>query len=1475
MKKNKTILFSALALTGFLGFSLLTNFNQAIKETDEISFGGIKASIFEDRYTNDLTGETKYSNFFSYNYRYMGTGGTSVTSSTVWNNYRGETNSGDPVVVAVIDSGIDIFHEDFLTEDAQEVKLNFSNVEQYSTLHPKSCYIYDKTGNGYYTSQVVTEVGITKAYDTNIYDKYYKEYYSHGTAVSSCIASAINGVGGFGVAPKAQIMFIKMDFFFNSLDVAIRYAADNGADVINMSLGAYAENFTDGFGDAQEGESSTATALTSAINYAHSKDCVVVAAAGNELTYKKSYPACNSGVIGVGALAEKSGTKAADFSNYNSSSDTSTGNNNVDVMAPGVVYTAQVPQQAARTTSSSSAVADTTYAETQGTSFASPLTAGAVALYRAAHPGDNRTKVISELTGSCDDIGTTGWDSDFGFGRVNIEEFINVGTPVETVTVSPSSHTLTMTSENESPTVQLSASFLPNDADEEYKEGVWMSMDENVATVDDYGLVTAVSAGTTEVYFVTEKDMIDGKCDITVVDTVVRPVTGVALNQTTANVGLNKTITLTPIFYPVNATNKTVSWSSSDTSVASVNNGVVTGLKVGTSAITVKTSDGGFEASCLVTVNNLVAKSFTINRDSHGNGDSYGWLSWTSETISGHSFVYAAETSKLQFNSSKTSYYIYNDTEVPGDISSVTIYLNSSTTKTEATSWSVRTNSSSFGQVNGIPDNGTLYSAKTISTSGTKFDINGGNYFAICYEGSGASYLDSVVIEYLSAGSSTPEVPDEVSLDKTSLTLEVGDTYQLNATANGSVTYSSNNDEVASVSSSGFITAKSKGNAVITATCGDAIATCSVTVNEKVVEPDPEEPDTPSTGEAGYVLVSDVSELKIGDKVVIAASGYDKALGVTQNNNNRAAVNITKNDKTINITDEVEELTLEAGNVSNTYAFYSETYPGYLYAASSSSNYLRTETSLSNNSSFAITISNDVATLKASGTNSRNLLKYNNSSVIFGCYSSGQDNVSIYRYNEGATVDPSSITLSQNDLTLDLFNNKTATLTASISPIEANQNVTWTSSVPSVASVLEGNITALAKGTTVITATSVADNTLSASCTVTVVDTSPVLSSIEVSNTPETVPFKGQLDTSSVVVTAKYINGTNKVVNTATFTDLDTSTIGYKTVNVSYNENGITKSTSFDVFVTNKDAVREEIPGASATYSSGDFGTTSTNRFSKNNETIDINSKGYNWTFNGTFTKSEFFGNDGTKGNQLGSGNNPISTATISSSDFSSTVTQVKVNASTASSGNCSIKVLVGGTLFSPNTQTLTTTATEYTFTGSGKGKVEIVYTNNVAKAVYFKSVSVSYSSETTYSWSGDEQASSFVNYLKTFGSCASSWTNREEIVRLVNEYNYMIQESRDSSLLLDSFSDNGGYQTSAIEKMKMIVSEYNKTLQQGETSLTLILEVDSNGNALITYDGLDKHLSLFISKYIPTIAIILSISIAIAITFKIKRKTH
>lgn len=81
------------------------------------------------------------------------------------------------------------------------------------------------------------------------------------------------------------------------------------------------------------------------------------------------------------------------------------------------------------------------------------------------------------------------------------------------------------------------------------------------------------------------------------------PVTGIALDRKTASIGTGESLTLTPIFSPETATNKNVTWSSSDKTVATVENGIVTPLKKGTTTITVTTEDGGFSASCVVTVN--------------------------------------------------------------------------------------------------------------------------------------------------------------------------------------------------------------------------------------------------------------------------------------------------------------------------------------------------------------------------------------------------------------------------------------------------------------------------------------------------------------------------------------------------------------------------------------------------------------------------------------------------------------------------------------------------------------------------------------------------------------------------------------------------------------------------------------------------------------------------------------------------------
>lgn len=148
--------------------------------------------------------------------------------------------------------------------------------------------------------------------------------------------------------------------------------------------------------------------------------------------------------------------------------------------------------------------------------------------------------------------------------------------------------------------------------------------------------------------------------------------------------------------------------------------------------------------------------------------------------------------------------------------------------------------------------------------------------------------------------------------------------------------------------------------------------------------------------------VTDVSQLKVGAQVVIVAKDYDYALGDTQNSNNRAQAEISKANDTLTYDEAaVEVLTLCAGTTDGTFAFQVEE-GGYLYAASSTKNYLRTENTLSANSSWTIVIATDgTATVIAQGSNTRNVMQYNQSSSLFACYdSASQKAICIYFYEE-------------------------------------------------------------------------------------------------------------------------------------------------------------------------------------------------------------------------------------------------------------------------------------------------------------------------------------------------------------------------------------------------------------------------------------------------------------------------------------------
>ena len=150
-----------------------------------------------------------------------------------------------------------------------------------------------------------------------------------------------------------------------------------------------------------------------------------------------------------------------------------------------------------------------------------------------------------------------------------------------------------------------------------------------------------------------------------------------------------------------------------------------------------------------------------------------------------------------------------------------------------------------------------------------------------------------------------------------------------------------------------------------------------------------------------YQLVTSADQLVAGRTYLIVNVANGKALGTTQNNNNRSASSVTIEDDIISTIDNtVCELTL--GAAGNKWTFFDAGYGtngGYLYAASSSGNYLRTQTTNNANGQWSITIgSNGVATIQAQGSYTHNLLKYNNSSNLFACYASGSTQLDVYLF---------------------------------------------------------------------------------------------------------------------------------------------------------------------------------------------------------------------------------------------------------------------------------------------------------------------------------------------------------------------------------------------------------------------------------------------------------------------------------------------
>ena len=163
---------------------------------------------------------------------------------------------------------------------------------------------------------------------------------------------------------------------------------------------------------------------------------------------------------------------------------------------------------------------------------------------------------------------------------------------VNNITLDVTSHTMTI-----GDFLQLTATIYPKDA--EYKDVIWSSNNEDVAVVDQKGLVQAKAYGKVKITATSKDGGLEAVCNVTVEPVAV---TEVSLNAKAVTLKVGETYQLKETILPENATDKTVTWISSNTKAATVSGGAVTAVGTGSAVIIVKTNSGAKTASCTVTV---------------------------------------------------------------------------------------------------------------------------------------------------------------------------------------------------------------------------------------------------------------------------------------------------------------------------------------------------------------------------------------------------------------------------------------------------------------------------------------------------------------------------------------------------------------------------------------------------------------------------------------------------------------------------------------------------------------------------------------------------------------------------------------------------------------------------------------------------------------------------------------------------------
>lgn len=573
-----------------------------IKEKSEFAAPGMVA--YAASYSSEPTSEPKYSTQNSTTFQYLNLGNT-------LNSYR-----GDSVKVGIIDSGINYDHEDFMVSGSTKVKGD----SKYYSYTGSSWVYYGASSHGY---------------------SYIDDTLGHGTNVAATVAAAINGVGGLGLAPNVELYVYKVTnsnngYEFGAIQNALLDAKTLGLDVINMSFQSYEHSVTYN-GSTMAASSGCSTILSNYLNQAYNAGITLVGAAGNYNTDEPSYPGSNNHVINVGSL-NQTATGKAGFSNYGST---------IDLVAPGYVYVADE-------------ASNTAYTNTQGTSFSAPLVTAAIALYIQKNPSATPAQIESALYASCDPIDDSGsiYTNWAGNGSLNVAKFLGVeeNTPTEVVINNPEVV-------NEELSLEVGDIFdldwtVNGNGAFDHSVSIYALEDNGVLSVNSSGRITALSEGSDYVVIESNADSsVYASVYVTVTSSGGGTPTVSSVNVSPNNLALDlngtKTGNLTAKVNGDNNPDQTVTWTSSNTSVAAVtSSGTVTAKAVGSATITAtSTVDNTKSGTCSVTVTDSTVHVTEVSLNKNSTTISVG----ASETLTATVSPNNATNKSVNWSSSNTN----------------------------------------------------------------------------------------------------------------------------------------------------------------------------------------------------------------------------------------------------------------------------------------------------------------------------------------------------------------------------------------------------------------------------------------------------------------------------------------------------------------------------------------------------------------------------------------------------------------------------------------------------------------------------------------------------------------------------------------------------------------------------------------------------------------------------------------------------